>query len=138
MILSEAPADQALAELAAELDVPVVAGLQHQGDVSVIPAAWAPEYRTPTTPVPRAGVPVVRGESGGNTHALLADAGSGVLVTVLDAVSVEDLTVAHLLVPDGAVAWLDHPEHGNSGIGPGEYVLRRKREQADIVRMVAD
>lgn len=31
---------------------------------------------------------------------------------------------------DGATAWLDHPEHGNTGIGPGRYVLRRKRELA--------
>lgn len=140
MILSEMPVSRVLADLAAELDIPIiVAGLQHQGDVSVVPAAWAADYRTPTTAVPRAGVAVVRGESGGHTHLLLADRGSGVLASVREAVGgVDDLTVAHLLVPAGAVAWLDHPEHGNSGIGAGEYVLRRKREQADIVLLVRD
>ena len=50
--------------------------------------------------------------------------------TVLDEVS--------LTVPDGEVAYLAHPEHGYSGIGPGTYELRRQREQADQLRMIQD
>lgn len=135
-ILSELnTADVDLAVLAAQLDVPTVAGLQHQGDVSVIPAAMVRDYRTPTAVVPRAGVPVVRGESGGNTHLLLAD---GRVLLDLREATAADLTLGSLLVPEGATAWLDHPEHGNTGIAPGEYVIRRKREQADELRMVAD
>jgi hypothetical protein len=127
---------EALAFFAAALDVPTISGSQAQGDVYVVPAAMAPEYRTPTGAVPPAGVPVVRGENGGNAHLLLA--AGPVRVDVLTPSSAESLALAHLLVPAGAVAWLDHPQHGNSGIGPGEYVLRRKREQADEIRLVAD
>ena len=49
-----------------------------------------------------------------------------------------NLIVARLAVPAGAVAYLGHPEHGYLGIGPGTYELRRQREQADELRMVAD
>lgn len=135
-ILSELnTADADLAALAAQLDVPTVIGLQHQGDVSVVPAHMASDYRPPINLVPAAGVPVVRGESGGNTHLLLA---SGEVYLDVRQASAENLTLACLNVTEGATAWLDHPEHGNSGIGPGTYVLRRKREQADELRMVAD
>lgn len=137
MILSEllTGADAQLAELAAALDVPTVAGLQHQGDVSVVPAHMVADYAPPAGTVPRAGVPVVRGESGGNTHLLLAD---GPVRWTGRAATTEDLTLGCLHVPDGAVAYLDHPEHGNSGIAPGDYVIRRKREMADELRLVAD
>jgi hypothetical protein len=117
--------------LAAELDIPTIAGLQHQGDVSVIPAAMAEDdFREPATPVPAAGVAVVRGEAGGHTHLLLAagdvryDAREG---------AAGDITLGSLVVAEGATAWLDHPEHGNTGIAPGRYVLRRKREVAPRV-----
>lgn len=127
--------DTTFAELAAEWDVPTVAGLQHQGDVSVVPAAMVRDYQTPEAGVPRAGVAVVRGESGGNTHRLLAH---GDVRFDQRTATADDLTLGSLHVPDGATAWLDHPEHGNAGIAPGDYVLRRKREQAEELRMVAD
>ena len=123
-VLSEG-ADLAL--LAAELDIPVVAGLQHQGDVSVIPAAMAEaDHRTPVTPVPASGVAVVRGEAGGHTHLLLASGD----VRYDPREGADDITLGSLEVGEGATAWLDHPEHGNTGIAPGRYVLRRKREMA--------
>lgn len=135
-ILSEhITTDQTFTQLAAEWDVPTVTGLQHQGDVSVVPADMVRDYRTPTGVVPRAGVAVVRGESGGNTHRLLAE---GDVRFDLRTASATDLTLGSLHVPAGATAWLDHPEHGNTGIAPGSYVLRRKREQAEELRMVAD
>ncbi|RKS79510.1 hypothetical protein BZB76_0981 [Actinomadura pelletieri DSM 43383] len=120
-----------LAHLAAELDIPTIAGLQHQGDVSVIPAAMASrDYQPAVTQVPASGIAVVFGEAGGNTHLLLAsgdvryDAANG---------AADDITLGSLEVGDGATAWLDHPEHGNTGIAPGRYVLRRKREMAPRV-----
>ncbi|MEO3827669.1 hypothetical protein [Actinomadura sp. B10D3] len=131
-ILSNVLSDGAdLALLAAELDIPTIAGLQHQGDVSVIPAAMAgDDFREPVSPVPAAGVAVVRGEAGGHTHLLLAagdvrhDAREG---------APGDIALGSLVVGEGATAWLDHPEHGNTGIAPGRYVLRRKREMAPRV-----
>ena len=135
-ILSEhIDTDRTFTDLAAEWDVPTVAGLQHQGDVSVIPASMVRDYKEPTGEVPRAGIPVVRGESGGNTHRLLVD--GPVRFDMRDA-SATDLTLGSLMVPEGATAFLDHPEHGNSGIAPGSYVIRRKREAAEELRLVAD
>jgi len=115
--------------------VPVITGLQRQGDVIVIPANIVRLNVKATTPVPAAGVPVVRGEAGGNTHAVVAD--GDVRCDVREA-SATDLILAVLTVAVGAVAYLAHPEHAYSGIGPGTYVLRRQREQADELRMVQD
>jgi len=116
-----------------EATVPVTAGLQRQGDVIVIPAVMAGRGRAEAiTRVPAAGVAVVRGEAGGNTHLLLA-AGS-----VYYHPAPAGLTLGVLTVAPGAVAYLAHPEHGYAGIGPGTYVIRRQREQADVIRMVAD
>jgi len=128
-LLSTVRSDGAdLAHLAAELDIPTIAGLQHQGDVSVIPAAMAPgDHVRPTTRVPAAGVAVVRGEAGGHTHLLLAS--GDVRYDARDGAS-DDIVLGTLEVGEGATAWLDHPEHGNTGIAPGRYVLRRKREVA--------
>jgi len=115
-----------------DLDIPVLSGLQRQGDVIVIPDPKAAAQ----TPVPVAGTPVVRGESGGNTHAVVAD--GPVSCDVRQITSTEDLTVATLTVPPGSVAYLTHPEHGYMGIGAGSYTIRRQREQADVLRVVAD
>ena len=116
--------------LARDLVIPVLTGMQRQGDVLLLPTDEA----RATTPVPPEGVPVVRGENGGNTHAIV---GHGIYCDVRRA-SVTDLTLATLTVPDGCEAYLAHPEHGYVGIGAGTYVLRRQREQADELRMVAD
>lgn len=116
-----------------EATVPVSAGLQRQGDVLVLPVSLIRLGRGPaTTPVPRDGVAVVRGEAGGNTHLLLADG------PVYYDVAPVNLSLGVLTVGEGAVAYLAHPEHGYAGIAPGTYILRRQREQADVIRMVAD
>ncbi len=127
--------DSAIAMFAAALDIPVITGLQHQGDVSVIPAGMVKDFREPSAVLRPAGVAVVRGESGGNTHQLLA---AGVVRFDLRTATAQDLTLGSLRVTEGAVAYLDHPEHGNSGIGPGAYVLRRKRTQREEAELVAD
>ena len=113
-----------------QVTIPVLTGLQRQGDVIIIPSH---QGRQAITPVPATGAPVVRGENGGNTHAIVGNA----LCDLFDA-SATNLTLATLTVPQGQVAYLAHPEHGYMGIGPGTYELRRQREQADELRMVQD
>lgn len=114
-----------------DLEIPVLAGLQRQGDVLVRPA----EVKA-STAVPAAGTPVVRGENGGNTHAIYAADGP-VFCDVMSG-SATDLRVAVLSVPDGSTAYLGHPEHGFMGIAAGDYEIRRQRELAEELRLVAD
>jgi hypothetical protein len=116
-------------DLDADIEIPVLSGIQRQGDVLVLPAAI-----TATTSVPAAGTPVVRGENGGNTHVIYAADG----VVYCDTDTSEGLRVAALTVPDGSTAYLGHPEHGYMGIAPGSYEIRRQREMARHARMVAD
>jgi hypothetical protein len=131
--------EEAIAKFGVEIDdhldrqsmVPVLSGLQFQGDVAVVPRAWA----AAVSPVPPLGVPVVRGESGGNTHLLLAD---GAVAFDSRTPRNDDLLLGVVTVAEGATAYLAHPEHAYTGIAPGTYELRRQREQADAVRLVAD
>jgi hypothetical protein len=125
------------AHLDRQVTVPIHTGLQRQGDVIVVPNQGNTVAAThkATTPVPAAGTPVVRGENGGNTHAIVAD---GPVFCDVRQATAGNLTLALLTVPPGSVAYLAHPEHAYSGIGPGMYTLRRQREQADELRMVQD
>jgi len=117
--------------------VPVHTGLSRQGDVIVIPARMATRSPSPaSTPLPKGGFPVVRGESGGNTHMLLAE--GTVFFDPAGDVSATQLDLGVLTVPEGSTALLAHPEHAYSAFGPGSYVIRRQREQADELRIVAD
>lgn len=115
-----------------ELDIPVLAGIQRQGDVIVIPRLGV----LAATPVPATGTPVVRGENGGNTHAIYP--ADGAVFCDVAQPSVRELRVATLMVPEGSTAYLGHPEHGYMGIAPGSYEIRRQREMAEEMRMVAD
>ena len=115
-----------------DLTVPVNDGLQFQGDVAVVPS---PRAKTATGAVPATGVPVVRGENGGNTHLLLAE---GPVTFDGQPPSLSNLLLGVVTVPVGATAWLAHPEHGYLGVAPGRYEIRRQREQADEIRLVAD
>ena len=114
-----------------DVDILVLAGVQRQGDVLVLPAKV-----TARTTVPAGGAPVVRGENGGNTHAIYAADGPVFCDTY--AASVRDLRMAVLSVPEGSTAYLGHPEHGYMGIAPGDYEIRRQREMAEEMRMVSD
>lgn len=114
-----------------EFTIPVLAGVQRQGDVLVLPSPRA----TAATPVGAHGFPVVRGEAGGNTHLLLA---AGAVRFDAKPVSATDLVLGHLSVDVGSEAFLAHPEHGYLGVAPGNYEIRRQREQADELRLVAD
>lgn len=117
-----------LAHLDRQASIPIHSAPQTQGDVRVKPTrpGAAKGER-----IASGGVPVVRGEAGGNTHALVG-------VGDWRPTPAAELQLGELTVPDGEVAFLAHPEHGYLGIGPGTYSIRRQREQADVIRMVAD
>lgn len=112
----------------ADADVPVLDGLQAQGDVIIIPSAA--RLRGRSVPVPAAGIVVVAGT---HDHTLIADG-----PVTWESAGPGGMDVGTVDVPDGATGWLVHPEHGANGIAPGRYVLRRQREQAAVAQLVAD
>lgn len=116
------------AHLTAQAEVPVLTGMQRQGDVLIRPARPGQQQGEP---IPSEGVPVVRGESNGNTHLLV---GGG----TWHATPTAGLILGTLTVHAGAEAFLLHPEHGAMGFGPGCYTISRQRELTDEIRMVAD
>lgn len=120
--------------LEASAEVPIITGLQVQGDLIIRPVTTAAP--SGMEPVGAAGVQVVRGEATGNTHWLHAGFDSpGVTWKRLD----EGLLVGVVVVPDGQTALVIHTdEHGSNGLGAGVYELRGKREQADVIRRVQD
>jgi hypothetical protein len=118
-----------------DVEIPVSASLQRQGDIIVIPTPKA-KVGKDAKELPLAGYPLVRGENGGNTHLLL---GTGwVTYTAREPSTVTQLDIATFTVAEGAVAYIAHPEHGYLGVAPGTYTVRRQKEQADEIRMVAD
>lgn len=118
--------------------IPIIDGIQAQGDLLVIPAELLTQVTARTNAawvaVPKSGVEVLRGAAGGNPHVLVADAGTCRWTT-----EVTDRDGLALGILDAtAPVWLLHPEHGGSGIAAGRFVIRRQREQADVQRLVAD
>ncbi|MFF0526438.1 hypothetical protein ACFYTC_47780 [Actinomadura nitritigenes] len=139
-----------LDHLERSMRIPVVDGLQAQGDLIVIPLdALAPAVRpAPEEPagfglpsrwrdVPPEGVALLRAEAGGNTHTLVAEPGTcRWTATVFD-----DTLLAIGVFTATEVVYLLHPEHGASGCAPGTYVVRRQREhdrRRGGMRFVAD
>lgn len=127
-----------------EVSIPVVDGLQAQGDLIVIPFSLlanivAPLPWTRSVTVPLSGVELLRSAAGGNPHSLVADAGECTWST-----PVKDARGLALGVLDTRVtAYLIHPEHGATGIGPGRYVIGRQQERGvgrarGAVMLVAD
>ena len=119
--------------VATDLDIPVLDGLQRQGDVFIIPTRNSKAMLDAATPIPAEGIPVVRGEAGGNTHLLIAD-GEALWLPNIG----RDAELGVIVIPRGTVCYLLHPEHGGMAIAPGTYRTRRQREQADEERLVAD
>jgi hypothetical protein len=119
--------------LVADLDVPVCTGLTRQGDVFVAPSKPGADSGQP---VGRDGVPVVRGEAGGNTHLLIAVDGVVSWRPITQSRLGQDLGV--ITVPEDAVAGLAHPEHGLNLIGAGSYTVRRQRQQAEQISLISD
>jgi len=114
------------AHLVAETEVPLCSGLQRQGDVLVRPTRKSAKAGVR---IPKDGVPVVRGENGGNTHLLVGDGTWA---------SVEGDLLELGVVDVETECYLMHPEHGAQGLAPGSYVISRQREQADEIRRVQD
>lgn len=120
-----------LDHLELEVTIPVVAGIQAQGDLIVIPASMLETVTVSPyahwQQVPPAGIELLRSTAGGNPHTLVADAGGCRWTT-----EVRDFParLALGIVETTAIAYLIHPEHGGTGLAPGQYVIRRQREQA--------
>jgi hypothetical protein len=120
--------------------VPVVDGLQAQGDLIVIPHPMvAVSVRLMPEPlwrdVPPEGVELLRGVAGGNTHTLVAEPGTCRWTANLW--DHDQLAIG--LFQASAPVYLLHPEHGASGCAPGAYVVRRQREhESGRRRLVAD
>ncbi|MFC9767813.1 hypothetical protein [Rhodococcus jostii] len=127
-----------------EVSVPVVDGLQAQGDLIVIPyslvagivtsTAW-----TRTENVPLSGVELLRSAAGGNPHSLVAEQGGCTWSTPVN----DPRSLALGILDTWVTAYLIHPEHGATGIAPGRYVIGRQREQgigrsSEWTQLVAD
>ena len=118
-----------LDHLERHLTVPVIDGLQAQGDLIIIP--WAMlnvvtfQSWTHWLPVPAGGVELVRGIAGNNPHTLVADAGTCQWTTGMW----DPLRLAVAVFENTATAYLVHPEHGASGVAPGRWLVRRQQER---------
>nr|WP_202421858.1 hypothetical protein [Gordonia sp. SID5947] len=125
------------------VSIPVIDGMQAQGDLIVVPHSLVADdvvtfEATRPRPVPLSGVELLRSSAGGNPHTLVADDGECVWLA-----PISDRSGLGLGILDTRVtAYLIHPEHGATGIAPGRYVIRRQRERGvglfGSVRMVAD
>ena len=119
--------------LIADAEVPVLTGVQAQGDLLIVPIV---KTKATMMPVPDEGVQVVGGEATGNSHFLHRGFDSpGVEYARVS----DGQCIAVVSIPEGQSAQLIHTdEHGANGIGPGLYGIHEKREQADEIRRVTD
>ena len=125
---------EVLEHLEAETEVPVLDGLQAQGDLAVIPiAAPGPGRGGGGQTVPPAGIAVIEAVGGGHEHRLFAGV-PGTAFWRPASPGGQSIGILEATEP----AYLLHPEHGAAGLAPGTYELRRQREQADEERLVAD
>ena len=128
--LAEAHGFDVLDHLDKSVEVPVLDGLQVQGDLIIVPARGR---NVSGKTVPAAGVAVIAPVGSGHEHRLFAGA-PGTAVFVPDVSGGQDIGLLECTAP----AYIAHPEHAYAGIAPGTYLLRRQREQADEERLVAD
>jgi hypothetical protein len=115
-----------------DLEIPVHAGLQAQGDLFIIPANPNPGSQQGAV-VPPDGIAMIEAVNGGHEHRLFAGRPGTAFFTPARA-SRQDIGLLECTEP----AYIAHPEHAYAGIAPGTYTLRRQREQADKERLVAD
>lgn len=120
------------------LEIPVLEGLQAQGDLLVIPVtSFDPNRAAADTwqPVTGKGIEVVRGEAERNPHVLIADADT--CEWMPGRMRSGDLALGWFR--NKTAAWLVHPEHGANGFAAGTYEIRRQQEHAaEGTRIVAD
>jgi hypothetical protein len=114
-----------------DLEIPVHAGLQAQGDLFIIPVD--PDGGGPGTPVPLDGIPVIEAVGGGHEHRLFAGRPGTAFFTPAGGRG-QDIG----LLECTESVYIAHPEHAYAGIAAGTYTLRRQREHADQERFVAD
>jgi hypothetical protein len=114
----------------AAADVPVARGVPaRQGDVLALPVR--PGLVADTAPIPAKGIQVVAGEAERNTHLLVGDGLWHALSGPQD--------LGTVVVPDGGAAFLIHTgEHGAVQLAPGQWLIRRQRQQADQIELVRD
>jgi hypothetical protein len=113
-----------------DVEIPVHAGLQAQGDLFIIPAGPNHGSRQGAA-VPLDGIAVIEAVHGGHEHRLFAGQPGTAFFTPAGG---QDIGLLECTEP----AYIAHPEHAYAGIAPGTYTLRRQREQADGERFVAD
>ena len=117
-----------------EMSIPIVDGLQAQGDLIVTPADILPMVTSyPNArrePVPQAGIELLRSAAGGNPHSLVFEAGN----CTWTAGVVDPRGLALGILDTDVVAYLIHPEHGATGIAPGRYVIGRQQEFDTTIR----
>ncbi|WP_415972348.1 hypothetical protein [Rhodococcus sp. 077-4] len=114
-----------------EISVPVIDGLQAQGDLIVVPYALldgivVPTERTRSEKVPLSGVELLRSAAGGNPHSLVSDGGMCSWASPVH--DVRGLALG--ILTNSRTAYLIHPEHGATGIAAGRWVIGRQREGA--------
>nr|WP_296769608.1 hypothetical protein [Rhodococcus sp. (in: high G+C Gram-positive bacteria)] len=125
-----------------QVSIPVIDGMQAQGDLIVVPHAALADVvsthpRSRWVDVPRTGLELLRSAAGGNPHSLVADEGVCTWTTWVQ----DSRGLALGVLDTRVVAYLIHPEHGATGIAPGRYVIGRQRESGGLysrVQMVAD
>jgi len=116
-----------------DLEIPVHAGLQAQGDLFIIPAD-PDRTGVESAAVPLDGIPVIEAVGGGHEHRLFAGRQGTAFFTPAGA-GRQDIG----LLECTEAAYIAHPEHAYAGIAPGTYTLRRQREEDDDEeRFVAD
>lgn len=117
----------------ASIEVPVLAGVQAQGDLLIVPVrrtagAGAVEVTRPVDVIPAA--------NGGHAHTLVAPDG-GCVAHIRTPVGADDLVLA--TVECSKPVYLLHAEHGATGLAAGRYEMRGQREfDAAEARRVAD
>lgn len=126
-----------LDHLEQQVTIPVIDGLQAQGDLLAVPlhlidAAVTVHSWAHWTEVPANGLELLRGAAGGNPHTLIADPGTCRWTTGVR----DNLGLALGVFRTTAPAYLLHPEHGATGLSPGTYVVRRQRELDHRIRLL--
>lgn len=117
----------------ADIEIPVLAGVQAQGDLLIVPVrrnagAGAVEVTRP--------VDVIPATNGGHAHTLVAPDG-GCVAHIRTSTSVGDLVLATISCTEPV--FLLHAEHGATGLAAGNYEMRGQREfDAAEERRVAD
>lgn len=117
-----------LDHLERQVTVPVVDGLQAQGDLIVIPLTMVPTVTVHDSywrSVPRAGVELIRGVAGNNPHTLVADPGVCGWTTYVR----DPFRLAIAAFQNTMPVYLIHPEHGGTGIAAGTWLVRRQQER---------